>query len=53
VNDFVFAEQAGEPAFDSEDFPATVDGREHSSTNDGVEPGGVATAGRDGNAHGR
>jgi hypothetical protein len=44
-------EQAIESAFDSEAFPAAMDGGEDGSADHGVQPGGVTAARRDGESH--
>ena len=50
-NDAVEAEEAFVAALDAVDLPAAVVRGEHHGADDGVEAGGVAAAGGDGNAH--
>ena len=50
-HDPVVAEQAAEPAPDAVALPAALVRGEHHGPDDGVEPGGVAAAGGDGDAH--
>src|SRR4051812_3833797 len=50
---FVFTEEAREAAFDAEDFPAAIDGRQNRRANDGVQTRRIAAAGRDRDSHRR
>ena len=45
------AEQALITAFDAPHLPPVLQGAESDGSNDGVEPGGVAASGVDGDAH--